>query len=64
MSMCFSVINPNIFLLRDQILSVASHAEDFPLDAGETSESLANDKQATSQKRREQVRKAQRYVFC
>ncbi|KFY82755.1 hypothetical protein V498_08474, partial [Pseudogymnoascus sp. VKM F-4517 (FW-2822)] len=39
---------------------VASHTEDFPLDAGESPESSANDKQATSQKRREQVRKAQR----
>ncbi|OBT45141.1 hypothetical protein VE00_04298 [Pseudogymnoascus sp. WSF 3629] len=40
--------------------NVASHTEDFPLDAGETPESSATDKQATSQKRREQVRKAQR----
>ena len=43
---------------------VASHTEDFPLDAGESPESSANDKQATSQKRREQVREAQRYVPC
>lgn len=43
---------------------MASHTEDFSLDAGETPESSANDKQATSQKRREQVRKAQRYVPC
>ena len=45
---------------------MASHTEYFPSesDAGETPESSANDKQATSHKRREQVRKAQRCVPC
>ncbi|KFZ22827.1 hypothetical protein V502_02692 [Pseudogymnoascus sp. VKM F-4520 (FW-2644)] len=44
------------------IIHVASYTEYFPLEseAGETPESSANDKQATSHKRRELVRKAQR----